>query len=378
MTTPADEEAPIYGDVLNSILTHVPLIHLLPASQVSRSWNGAVSTSLRRFNKPKPWLILHAQNTRSPYPTTAAAFDPRSRVWVEIHKPVINYVSALRSAHSSLLYMLSPAKFSFSFDSLNREWDHVDAPIMWRTDPIVGKVGKWVVIAGGTCDFEDDPLAVEMYDVEARAWRTCESMPAIFKDSAASTWLTIAVGEDVMYVAERSTGVGYGFRPETAVWSGPYDVRPRGGGVCASALGMAGGRLILAGVTGDGGNQKVKGMKLWELDGETMECGGEIGEIPAEYLKLIEPEFVSLSSVNVNFRGDFVFVTNNSAPEWVIVGEFEDGGRRIRWSCVRNAVVDDAVRVSSTVVYTVADVDLGDLHRAAVSADWRLSLKDGA
>ncbi|CAI0405232.1 unnamed protein product [Linum tenue] len=369
------EEAPIHGDILDTILTHVPLIHLLPASQVSRSWNGAVSTSLRGFNKPKPWLILHAQNTRSPYPTTAHAFDPRSRVWVQIHKPEINYVSALRSAHSSLLYMLSPAKFSFSFDPLHQTWDHVDAPIMWRTDPIVGKVGKWVVIAGGTCDFEDDPLAVEMYDVESRTWRTCESMPAIFKDSAASTWLTIAVGSDRMYVAERSTGVGYTFDPDTAVWSGPYDVRP--GGSASSALGIVNGRLVLVGLIGDGANQKVKGLKLWELDGETMECGREIGELPADFLKELEPDFAGLSSVNVNFKGDFLFVTNNSAPERVIVGEFDDGGR-CGWSSVRNSVVNDDVRLSSTVVYTCADVGLGDLQRATVSAGWRFSLKDGA
>ncbi|CAN0893103.1 hypothetical protein LINGRAHAP2_LOCUS17957 [Linum grandiflorum] len=108
-----------------------------------------------------------------------------------------------------------------------------------------------------------------------------------------------------------------------------------------------------------------------------MECGGEIGEVPAEYLKLLEPEFASLSSVNVNFKGDFLFVTNNSAPEWVVVGEFEVGGRRITWSGVRNPVVDDAVRVSSTVVYTCADVGIGDLRQATVLADWRFSLKDG-
>ncbi|KAL6987642.1 hypothetical protein U1Q18_013389 [Sarracenia purpurea var. burkii] len=72
------------------------------------------------------------------------------------------------SSHFNLLYMLSPSKLSFSLNLLHLTWHHVEAPLVWRVDPIVVAIGRCVVVAGGTYDFEDDPLAVEIYDVESR------------------------------------------------------------------------------------------------------------------------------------------------------------------------------------------------------------------
>nr|POE97292.1 f-box/kelch-repeat protein [Quercus suber] len=85
-TVADEEEAPIHGDVLEAILTHVPLIDLVRACHVSTSWKGAVFSSLRHLNPVKPWLIVHAQSTRYPYTTTSHAYDPRSHVWVDIEQ----------------------------------------------------------------------------------------------------------------------------------------------------------------------------------------------------------------------------------------------------------------------------------------------------
>ncbi|CAI9783290.1 unnamed protein product [Fraxinus pennsylvanica] len=56
----------------------MPLIDLVPASSVSKSWRSAVASSLRHLKKPKPWLILYKQATRSPYAATTLAYDPCS------------------------------------------------------------------------------------------------------------------------------------------------------------------------------------------------------------------------------------------------------------------------------------------------------------
>ncbi|KAL6192644.1 hypothetical protein ACLB2K_033730 [Fragaria x ananassa] len=198
-TAVVEEEAPLYGDVLESILSKLHLIHLLPAYHVSKSWHRAVSSTLRFANRVKPWLVVHTQTTRFPYVVSSRAYDPASHVWLDVdhrslHHSPVKSISTLRSSHSTLLYMLSPSKFAFSLDALHFEWSHANTPpLVWRTDPIVAVVGHRVVVAGGACDYEDDPLAVEMYDVKAGTWDTCDSMPAIFKDSAASTWLSVAI-----------------------------------------------------------------------------------------------------------------------------------------------------------------------------------------
>ncbi|KAG6634960.1 hypothetical protein CIPAW_11G008800 [Carya illinoinensis] len=46
-----------------------------------------------------------------PFSTTAHAYNPRSSVWLKIDQPPINHVLALRSSHSTLLYMQSSLQF---------------------------------------------------------------------------------------------------------------------------------------------------------------------------------------------------------------------------------------------------------------------------
>ncbi|CAI9762356.1 unnamed protein product [Fraxinus pennsylvanica] len=101
-----EQEVEIHGDVLEAILSYVPLIDLVPASNVSKSWRSVVASSLRHLKKPKPWLILYKQATRLPYAATTLAYDPCSNRWIKISKPSMNFNSALKSSQSNFLYML--------------------------------------------------------------------------------------------------------------------------------------------------------------------------------------------------------------------------------------------------------------------------------
>ncbi|KAL2556311.1 F-box/kelch-repeat protein [Forsythia ovata] len=114
-----------------------------------------MASSLRYLKKPKPWLIIHKQANCSPYATTTHAYDPCSNQWIKISQPSIKFISALKSSQSNVLYKLSSSKFSFSFDSLNSTWFNVDPPLVWQTDPIVARVGDFVVVASGVCQFEE-------------------------------------------------------------------------------------------------------------------------------------------------------------------------------------------------------------------------------
>uniref|UniRef100_A0A5B7BR17 F-box domain-containing protein n=1 Tax=Davidia involucrata TaxID=16924 RepID=A0A5B7BR17_DAVIN len=364
-----EQEAPIHGDILEAILSHVPLTDLVPASHVSKAWQRAVFSSLQNFNTLKPWLIVHTQSSRSPYATTTHAYDPRSHVWIEIKQPPIKYVSALRSSHSNLLYMLSPSKLSFSFDPLHLTWHHADAPLVWRTDPIVALVGHRIVVAGGTCDFEDDPLAVEIFDVETRTWDTCQSMPAVLKDSAASTWLSVASNNHKLFVTEKHSGVTHVFDPETKTWYGPYHLRPDKK-VFFSVIAFSSDRLVLVGLVGESDN--VESVKLWEMDCETFQCR-EIGEMPLTLLEKLKSGF-QLSSISVCLTGKFMYIHNPSDVKEVFVCEFINGG--CKWGSVRNAVANDRTKIAERFVFTCSEVGIDDVKMALRSENRRFAMKN--
>ncbi|KAK0573305.1 hypothetical protein LWI29_006135 [Acer saccharum] len=363
----------IYGDMLESIFSHVPLTDLVPASHVSKAWNRAVFSSLRHFNKVKPWLMVHTQRKRPPHVKTTLAYDPRSRVWIEIRQPPVGHVSELRSSHSTLLYMLSPTRLSFSSDPLNLTWHHVDVPLSWRTDPIVAAAGDCIVLAGGACDFEDDPLAVEIYNLRNRTWERCENMPAILKDSAAATWLSVAASRSKIYVSEKYSGLTYSFDPETKTWRGPYNLRPDPNMFFSTIAFSDDNRLILVGLTGV--PESVSSVKVWEVKGESLEELREIGEMPEEVVeKLKGNKSCEVSSVTVTSAGDTLYIHNNSNPEEIAVCEIVEDGV-CEWSSLKNVLVNDETQVMDRLVFTSSRVSMADLQRALTRENTTFAVK---
>lgn len=358
----------IHGDVLETIFSLVPLIHLHPVSRVSKSWNAAVFSSLRRFNKPKPWLLIHTQKLRSPQTTTALAYDPRSGVWLKINQNLPpNHVSALSSSDAKLLYVLTPSQFSFSVDPFHLTWHHVNPPSVWRSDPVVAVVGNRIVVAGGSCDFEDDPLAVEIYNIDTHKWEKSESMPLTLKDSAASTWLSVAGDNQKIFMMEQMSGVTHSFKPNSKTWSGPYDLRPDRS-IYFSAIGFrADDSLIMVGLLG--GSEKVNNVKVWELCGESFEYCREIAVMPTELVQKLKGEGASFSSIKVSSEADFFYIYNPGEPGELVVLDVGGGVGQCRWGSLKNAAVSDGSRVAESVVLTCSDVRLGDIGRAVGSGN---------
>ncbi|MED6180764.1 hypothetical protein PIB30_013392 [Stylosanthes scabra] len=350
-------EAPIHGDILEAIFSHVPLIHLVPACHVSKAWNHAVSSSLAHVNPIKPWLTILTQSTCAPHVTTTHAYDPRSRVWIEMKsEPSMKYTSAVRSSHSTLLFTLTPAGFAFKDteeDVLRLSWHHAPAPRVWRTDPVVARVGNRVVVAGGACDFEDDLHAVEVYDMEARAWETSRSMPELLKGSM---WLSVAVAGDKMLVTEKTSGVTYSFDPVSDTWHGPYDLRPDQN-VFYCVTGVLAGKLTVAGVIGD--KKNVKGLRLWSVEGE-LGSGfwfEELGEMPKEMVEKVRGVW-EFGSVVVTWVGNFAYFINPVEQEEVVVCEV---GNTCEWWSVRNVAAGDWTK---RMVVSGGGVSLEEVQRA--------------
>ncbi|KZV52674.1 F-box/kelch-repeat protein-like [Dorcoceras hygrometricum] len=352
------EEVEICSDLLEVILSYVPFVDLVSAADVSRSWGCAVASSLRHHNKPMPWLILHTQGKRNPHATTAKAYDRRSQLWVSIRKPSVKYVAALRSSHSGFLYMLSPSRFSFSSDPFNFEWLHVDPPLVWRTDPIVARVGESVVVAGGACDFEDDPLAVEIYSLRERSWCACESMPGIFKESAASQWQSIATTAEKLFITDNKSGLTHSFDPATKSWSEPVVLNP-GQPVSHFNIGSSSiGKLILVGLCRI---ENVERVKIWRFDPEDFSDYEEIGDMPSEYVEKLRSECFGIPSMKICASGNVVYMYNPSEVEELVACELShDGG--CRWWTVRNAVTREDMMLNQ-LVFSCSEVGIDDLRR---------------
>ncbi|GAU33805.1 hypothetical protein TSUD_221430 [Trifolium subterraneum] len=359
------KEAPIHGDVLEVIFSLVPLIELVPSCHVSKSWNKTVFSSLTHLKQIKPWLIILTQPTRAKCSRVniAHAYDPRSHAWLHIttHQPLIDKtreISTVRSSHSTLLYTISPSEFSFSLDALHLEWHKAPSPRVWRTDPIVARVGTRVVVAGGVCEFEDDPLAVEMYDMESRNWVMCPSMPTMLRNMSASTWLSVVVVGEVMYVTDKNSAMTYSFNTITMNWDGPYNLCPNES-VFYSVTGILSEKLTVTGLVGEPGN--VKEVKLWRVNEELGSGMEEIGSMPKEMVEKLkgDSEFGSVEPVWV---GNFVYLRNTLVLEEIVVCEVVNGNL-CEWRSVKNAAVDGGTRM----VFCGGDVNMEDLHKAVMS-----------
>ncbi|GAB2280487.1 hypothetical protein Dimus_015113 [Dionaea muscipula] len=370
---------PIHGDVLEVLLSHVPLIDLVPACLVSKSWNDAVSSSLSLLNPIKPWLLIHTHSLLSPSSSSSSthAFDPRSRSWVRInHRHQSIPCSSDLISSSDFLYALTPSKLSFSTDPLHLTWRNVDPPRTWRVDPLVALVGSHIVVAGGGSEYEDDPLAVEVYDLErspgAGRWEACQSMPMILKDSAARTWLSVAANSERMFVTEKASGMTYRFSPESKVWDGPYDLSPDPR-VFFSTVGFTGRDMVLAGLIGHA--HDVRGLKLWRVTAEMKLREPPIGEVPAELIEELkggdDDELSSLSSIAISSTEDFVYIYNSVEPRVLIYGQLSGDGDRIwRWQSVPNMIWKEK-KIMERMVLSVGRVELADLQSAVSRGNCR-------
>ncbi|KAG7029207.1 F-box/kelch-repeat protein, partial [Cucurbita argyrosperma subsp. argyrosperma] len=373
------EECAIGGDILEEIISHVPLVDLVSANSVASSWRSAISTSLLRLNTVKPWLMLHSQSTRSPSAVTTLAYDPRSHLWMEVQQPSssssnssssssssssIHYFSLLRSSPSSLLYMLSASRFAFSMDPLHLNWEVAAPPIGWRPDPVVAAVGNHIIVAGSgaCCGIQDDDTIppLEIYDTTTGTWEWCDSMPTELMDSAASTWLSVAADQNKMYVSVKRSGVTYSFDPRTKTWCGPYNVRGDDvESVFFSVIGCGGKGMIVVGLRGEA--EDVRSVVMWELLVET-EGRRDEWEMPFQLVEKLKGESEYMPSIHLNVMGDFVFVHNPLEAREVVVCEVKEGA--YRWGSVTAAALDrDSCRFRNLVV-SCSNVTLPDLERA--------------
>jgi len=281
----------LYGDVLESVVERVPAADLAAAARVSREWLRAVRAALRRRPRRLPWLVVHLQGPRGVGGggglRCAAAYDPCSGAWLAVPAPphrhaTPSHVRLLRGARGDRVCALSLSGLAVAADPLGTTAGCVaplDAPGVWRVDPVFAAVGDRVVALGGACRLAladgGDAAAVEVHEAGA-GWTACDPMPDPLRDSAAATWLSAAATDQRVYLVERTTGWASWFDPANRRW-GP--TRRLGPDAAVTTWGVAPGRvvgaeerLVLFGAKrADKEAECTVVVQAWEVDGDTLE-----------------------------------------------------------------------------------------------------------
>ncbi|XP_010923174.1 F-box/kelch-repeat protein At1g23390 [Elaeis guineensis] len=369
-----EREAPLHGDVLEAIVSHVSTIDLVPASHVSKAWRGAVLSFLRRSPRRAPWLLLHLQGRRDPSKASTHAYDPHSRAWCLIpHVPRLPPRLSLPLRSSPLLHALSISRLALSADPFGATWRELEPPRVWRRDPVVAAVGPAVVVvAGGACEFEDDPCAVEVH--RGGGWEAAETMPEAFKGSAAATWLSVAASDRAVYVLEKQAGWASRFDPETGQWGPTRLLRPDPT-VCLSAVGFIDAdHLVLVGVCGSDSDSgwRPESVRLWEVNVETLEVGSEVGRMGKEMVNGLvgKEEEGSYSwgmwSIGFASMAGFGYVYNPADPRKdIFLCEFERTGKGsgdgCRWERIPSPPPAVEANPAHRMVFRCSTVGMDDL-----------------
>ncbi|KAI3923196.1 hypothetical protein MKX01_004293 [Papaver californicum] len=302
----------------------------------------------------------------------ARAYDPGSNVWIEFTGPSTSttYTSSLRSSCSNTLYMLTPSKISFSTDSFHETWHEVVAPRIWRTDPAVAIVGSYFVVSGGSYDFEEDPLAVELYDMASPApsWSVCQPLPVVLRNSASASWLSVDVLDQKIYLLDKQSGELCLFDTNTKIWSlqacGTLALRPDSS-IYFSVFGFAGEHLIM------GDSENAKSLGIWEVNRNGFNCE-EIAKMPPEMFKRLKNVNPVLSSIDISLAENFIYIYNSSNPTDIYFLDLNAGV--FEWGCVGSSFLNDRV-LMDMFTFTCSEVGLGDLRKVFSFAGRRFSIQ---
>ncbi|CAN6475459.1 unnamed protein product [Victoria cruziana] len=353
-------ETPLEGDVLEAVLSRVPLLELVPASVVSRAWRDGVASALARPSaRPRPWLFLHHQRVFGPSRLSTHAYDPNSGTWVRLpHVPSGPHAAdeTICTSQPNLLYTLTPTSLCFSSDPVKARWictSEESGLRFWRRDPAVAVVdpdgpSPRLIVMGGTWEFEDDARAVEVYDVAARRWETCESLPERLKGVSGTTWQTAVSGRFV-YVVEHGSGGLCRFDVDAGKWGPTVELR-QDLAVFHSSVVVSGGRIVLIGMS-------AEGVRLWEADYERAKCE-LIGQMPPEMAEeFAEDLFPTVSCLG---QRDFIYIFNSNRPKNIYAVDIS--ADRCRWEVIKNPAIGDVERMSR-VALTCSQVKLDDVRR---------------
>ncbi|EEF41268.1 F-box/kelch-repeat protein At3g24760 [Ricinus communis] len=312
------------SDLIELILSSLPIPSLLRASSVCKLWHSLITAPTFPSHPPhhRPWFFLHGLHNTSSKNNQSFAFDPSSNSWFRL--PYFPFPSRDFIGSNGFLFSTA-ASFSFS-PVLKPRWKSTSPLSFSRINPLVGVFLKDNRLASSSCyniskphfivvggvrfignlvDIEDR-LAVEIYDPGNDSWDLCPPLPADFRSGNSSQTLSSALLKSRFYVFGIYTFFVSFFDLDKHVWSQVQTLRPPG--VLFAFLIACQEMLVLAGMCN---GPQGPSFNLWKIGEKNMEFS-EIAIMPQDLLYgLVDSEeddkFASLKCVGM---GNLVYVFN--------------------------------------------------------------------
>ncbi|KAG5002347.1 hypothetical protein JHK87_023419 [Glycine soja] len=316
-------------DLIELILSLLPIPTLIRASTVCKLWHSIISSSsfstLSNHLK-QPWFFLHGIHNISSKNNQSFAFDPSSNTWFLLPTPQHYHQSQYQSNTSfigtSSFFFITAPNFLYT-PILHPSW-HPTPPLHFpRINPLLGVFHdakdqnfghhpKFIVVGGvkfiGNLVDIEDRLDVEIYDPLVGSWELGPPLPPDFRSGNSSSSLSSALFRGKFYVFGIYSCFVSSFDLHKRVWSDVHTLRPRHE-VVFSFLVACREMLVLAGVCNfpHGSSSFV----LWKVDERTM-WFTQIDVMPHDLLCSLfdgdeDDKFASLKCVGL---GDLIYVFN--------------------------------------------------------------------
>ncbi|XP_073152568.1 F-box/kelch-repeat protein At3g24760 [Henckelia pumila] len=319
------------SDLIESILSRLPIASILRAASVCKLWNSTIhSSSLEKLVSDSgsfpSWLFLLGQNNHP-----LLAFDPESNCWIRFSKETC-FSSDSFVASSGFIFSLSLEKFSFRPVFCGRlcqtrplRFPRRKPLIHVYLEPDFSKQVRFIVVGGISLLNQEDCLAVEIYSPDENYWELCQPLNEIFHPGNSAQSLCSALFKGKFFVYDKYSCFISSFDLIKRSWSNPKTLRPPG--TLLSSLISIRDRLVLAGLcsTYNGGLEFI----IWNIDDRTLEFS-EIAIMPRDLLSfMIDRESGQMfSSLKCAGSGRYVYVFNEefSGDFPVCVWEMSDSG----------------------------------------------------
>ncbi|XP_061350908.1 F-box/kelch-repeat protein At3g24760 [Gastrolobium bilobum] len=312
------------SDLIELILSLLPIPTLIRASTVCKLWQSIISSSPfsdHNNNKNQPWFFLHGLHNISSKNNQSFAFDPISNSWFLLptfpttttrqHQPNTSFIGT-----NGFFFITAPA---FCYTRILHPLWHATPPLHFpRINPLLGVFNdgclnihpKFIVVGGvkfiGNLVDIEDRLDVEIFDPLLGTWELGTPLPADFRSGNSSSSLSSALFKGRFFVFGIYSCFVSSFDLNQRVWSEVQTLRPSG--VVFSFLIACREQLVLAGICN---LPHGSSFNLWKVDEKTMEFN-EIAVMPHDLLYSLfdgdeDDKFASLKCVGL---GDLIYVFN--------------------------------------------------------------------
>ncbi|KAG6556423.1 hypothetical protein Mapa_002366 [Marchantia paleacea] len=286
-------------EVTECILARVPLSSLVRACAVNKHWKAIIRSSefgrlCAEVRPSNPWLFVYCTNFLLPGKNQAYAYDPDAHKWYTIPSvtPPTHSRASMSGGVGGIMVATmggTQSRLCYNHSLFIKKWKQTTEMCVSRDAPLVGfveesgsgsNVSQKLIAVGGVEMFEDDDLAVEIYDTVLKQWEVTKSLPVEFRGNSSRHWLSGAVWNRKLYVLEIYSGSVASFDLCTKTWTLVQILRPMTpSGVKYAYLLICQGLLILAGVCHP--PEGHVSFKLWLVDDSVMQCK-EMGVMPPE------------------------------------------------------------------------------------------------